>query len=1024
MSHIRAKPPRRPTGGPSIVIPRGARTSYLQPARVSGPDNYPDPQERKASTGESVVLHTSPGAQPEVDGIASIAGRTTAATPLLYPNDNEVDEQNRRASVFDKVERRFSSVSGSKREAYNSLLHMCSDDVIRAHGYDPNRWSYQIYESQWMTGLLVAVVAVNVVLIGFEAAEPSAEDDVFMFSTWWYVELVFFAIYLSELCLRLHAYERRRLFFVRGDWFNNTLDSFLIVLQIFELVASGAIQVDLGFLKMIRLARLTKLKCSESIMLNFAVLAQSTYESVFLFFLLFLLIAVNSTIVMVYRKSFGSFDDDHLETTFFKDYQNTVLSFAQMTMVDSTFGNVRNMFSEAPALGVLSLLHVIFGSIMIMNMVIGLVTDIQFRTQKAIRLQTKLDNAVALANWLVVNVGEIDFKLNSLILAKEKKKNAAGAAAAHQHSKKKHYDLARRPSQLDSSDARDLVEEAMTVGAHNIKSDAVQYFHSTDTSPHHNSVLRHGGRGEHDTIEEAMKQQSKHTRPENAIPTRDEQDMHLSKDSTQLRATQGLTIPISVFYDPSVQAKMHEIGDIGEDSLPSVVISAMQETARAAGILDDAELRSVTALSVAEAVYMRELDLGRDDVINASQETKRVRSFVHWNTRLQFLGMEVQRMVLYALGDVAGGSNKNNGKKQTNPTRKAAPGSSSKNTFKGKRFPEREGSTSPHAPEDMDHEELDDTISAYGTTAEGGANIEGPEQGGSVGAPLDVDDVLLRHSQLELQRTASDATTPKERPHGREVAEGSIVDESVDPRVNVRQGLFTSAMHQRIEQEHKNAGTATDRGPRGAKDLTSVNVSSGQDLDSVDPSQDMLEELNVIRKQQNAIHGLSKTDDLPAEVYKRLILERCAVVRNTAGAGSSKKIGEEARQSAAFAEPLSTEDPTRRELASTSTTYLTLADPRDSSTTSEADVMYKFLHQLYSKCDAEDLFPCAGTMASRTVEIIEDVVRERPSSSVAQVPLSEVLQETIQDSLRKELLQHGLTVDTQILRTKIGQNIS
>ncbi|CAD7972088.1 unnamed protein product [Amoebophrya sp. A120] len=523
-----------------------------------------------------------------------------------------------------------------------------------------------------MTGFLVAVVAVNVVLIGFEAADEmnnkpenqtsqEVADD-FMFSSWWFVELGFFIIYLAEICLRFHAYEYRSLFFLRGDWFNNSLDSLLLALQIVELAGASNMGIDLGFMKMVRLARLTKLKASESICMTSAVLIESILESVFLFFLLFLLITVNATVVMVYRASFGKFEADSLEfgtTAFFSDYGAAVYTFVQLTLVDSVFDRFRELTGEAPVLGVLAILHILLGSIMIMSLVIGLVTDIQFRTQKAMRLQKKLESAVELANWLIVNVGAVDSHLNSLILARERRKekdeeDGMGKGGINLLNKNNNKPLdGAAPG--NNENEKDGVEEDVHLGGQ--KQATMKKADNDPSSPTSSTQDQQANA----SADAPPPEDITHAGPKESKPTGDhvvkhvltkEQDTGPGREETQLRATQGLTIPVSVFYDPVVQRQMRVVGHVNEEHIPYVIISAIQETARAAGVPDDANLHSVTAMAVAESIYMRELDLGRDDVLTAFQETKRVRSFIGWQSRLQFLGMELQRLVLYTLGHI------------------------------------------------------------------------------------------------------------------------------------------------------------------------------------------------------------------------------------------------------------------------------------------------------------------------------------------------------------------------------------
>eukprot|EP00392_Amoebophrya_sp_AT5.2_P005703 g5713.t1 len=59
----------------------------------------------------------------------------------------------------------------------------------------------------------------------------------------------------------------------------------------------------------------------------------------------------------------------------------------------------------------------------------------------------------------------------------------------------------------------------------------------------------------------------------------------------QVDKTRGLTIPISIFYDPSVQRKMRANGGVSNDQLPGIIIAAVSATAQAAATPEGVELK-------------------------------------------------------------------------------------------------------------------------------------------------------------------------------------------------------------------------------------------------------------------------------------------------------------------------------------------------------------------------------------------------------------------------------------------------
>eukprot|EP00392_Amoebophrya_sp_AT5.2_P005704 g5714.t1 len=61
-------------------------------------------------------------------------------------------------------------------------------------------------------------------------------------------------------------------------------------------------------------------------------------------------------------------------------------------------------------------------------------------------------------------------------------------------------------------------------------------------------------------------------------------------------------------------------------------------------------MKSVTAMAFAEAVYLRETELSRDDVMQTVQEQKGQRSLSMWQIQMTTMMLDLQRLSLYAVG--------------------------------------------------------------------------------------------------------------------------------------------------------------------------------------------------------------------------------------------------------------------------------------------------------------------------------------------------------------------------------------
>lgn len=147
-------------------------------------------------------------------------------------------------------------------------------------------------------------------------------------------------------------------------------------------------------------------------------MVQSLVEAAFMYLLLGILVVACATSVMVYQETYGGFPDHiygmHTNDipNLFSTYPDAVLTFMQFTFTDSTFDRIRPLARVSPFLGFVALFYVLVGSIMIMNLLVGLVTDIAFRQQKSQRLKQALRRAVELANYLIIHYGEVDHELN------------------------------------------------------------------------------------------------------------------------------------------------------------------------------------------------------------------------------------------------------------------------------------------------------------------------------------------------------------------------------------------------------------------------------------------------------------------------------------------------------------------------------------------------------------------------------------------------------------------------------------
>mmetsp|Transcript_10353 Transcript_10353/g.25430 ORF Transcript_10353/g.25430 Transcript_10353/m.25430 type:complete len:397 (+) Transcript_10353:484-1674(+) len=121
----------------------------------------------------------------------------------------------------------------------------------------------------------------------------------------------------------------------------------------------------------------------------------------------------------------------------------------------------------------------------------------------------------------------------------------------------------------------------------------------------------------------------------------------------QVDGTMGLTIPLSIFYDPVAQRKLRTACGVSTTELPSVIIAALAATAQAAAVPDGVGLRSVTAMALAEAMFLREGEFSRDDAMQTLHETKKLQAQSTWQSQMSTMMLDLQRLALYSVGVVS-----------------------------------------------------------------------------------------------------------------------------------------------------------------------------------------------------------------------------------------------------------------------------------------------------------------------------------------------------------------------------------
>ena len=96
-----------------------------------------------------------------------------------------------------------------RRKAYENLVNLGNDELIRVHGYNPTSTSYKIFAHDYFTLATALVIIANLVVMGFETGENTTDEADWWLSSYWFGELFFFVLYFCELGLRIHAYENR-----------------------------------------------------------------------------------------------------------------------------------------------------------------------------------------------------------------------------------------------------------------------------------------------------------------------------------------------------------------------------------------------------------------------------------------------------------------------------------------------------------------------------------------------------------------------------------------------------------------------------------------------------------------------------------------------------------------------------------------------------------------------------------------------------------------------------------------------